>query len=78
MTTGLFFPTCALFFSILLNIIYFSKERVKNEENKLYQFLVVSNLFALLFEYACTYFSNNYIPIVSDIVLKTYLILLRK
>ena len=76
MTTGLFFPTCALFFSILLNIIYFSKERVKNEENKLYQFLVVSNLFALLFEYACTYFSNNYIPIVSDIVLKTYLILL--
>ena len=76
MTTGLFFPTCFLFFSILLNIIYFSKERVKNEENKLYQFLVVSNLFALLFEYACTYFSNNYIPIVSDIVLKTYLILL--
>ena len=76
MTTGLFFPTCAIFFSILLNVVYFSKQRIKNTENKLYRFLVVSNLFALIFEYACTYFSNNYIPIVSDIVLKTYLILL--
>lgn len=76
MTTGLFFPTCAIFFSILLNIIYFSKQRVKNTENKLYRFLVVSNLFALIFEYACTFFSNNYIPFISDMVLKIYLILL--
>ncbi len=76
MTTGLFFPTCAIFFSILLNVIYFSKQRIKNTENKLYRFLVVSNLFALIFEYACTYFSNNYIPFISDVVLKTYLILL--
>ena len=76
MTTGLFFPTCAIFFSILLNVIYFSKQRVKNTENKLYRFLVVSNLFALIFEYACTFFSNNYIPIISDIFLKIYLILL--
>lgn len=76
MTTGLFFPTCAIFFSILLNVIYFSKQRVKNTENKLYRFLVVSNLFALIFEYACAFFSNNYIPIISAIVLKIYLILL--
>ena len=76
MTTGLFFPTCAIFFSLLLNVIYFSKQRVKNTENKLYRFLVVSNLFALIFEYACTFFSNNYIPIISDIILKIYLTLL--
>ena len=76
MTTGLFFPTCALCFSILLNIVYFSKKRLKNVENKLYQFLVISNLFALLFEYACTYFSLNYIEFFSDLVLKTYLLLL--
>lgn len=76
MTTGLFFPTCALGFSILLNIVYFSKRRLKNIENKLYQFLVVSNLFALLFEYACTYFSLNYVPFISDLVLKIYLLLL--
>ena len=73
MTTGLFFPTCALCFSILLNIVYFSKRRLKNVENKLYQFLVISNLFALLFEYACTFVSLNYIPFFSDLVLKTYL-----
>lgn len=76
MTTGLFFPTCALCFSILLNIIYFSKRRIKNVENKLYQFLVISNLFALLFEYACTFMSINYIPFFSDLVLKIYLLLL--
>lgn len=76
MTTGLFFPTCALCFSILLNIIYFSKRRIKNVENKLYQFLVISNLFALLFEYASTFMSINYIPFFSDLVLKIYLLLL--
>lgn len=76
MTTGLFFPTCALCFSILLNIVYFSKRRLKNVENKLYQFLVISNLFALLFEYACTFVSLNYIPFFSDLVLKIYLLLL--
>ncbi len=76
MTTGLFFPTCALCFSILLNIVYFSKRRLKNVENKLYQFLVISNLFALLFEYACTFVSLNYITFFSDLVLKTYLLLL--
>lgn len=76
MTIGLFFPTCALCFSILLNIVYFSKRRLKNVENKLYQFLVISNLFALLFEYACTFVSLNYITFFSDLVLKTYLLLL--
>lgn len=76
MTTGLFFPTCALCFSILLNIVYFSKRRLKNVENKLYQFLVISNLFALLFEYACAFVSLNYITFFSDLVLKTYLLLL--
>lgn len=76
MTTGLFFPTCALCFSILLNIVYFSKRRLKNVENKLYQFLVISNLFALLFEYACTFVSLNCITFFSDLVLKTYLLLL--
>lgn len=76
MPTGLFFPTCALCFSILLNIVYFSKRRLKNVENKLYQFLVISNLFALLFEYACTFVSLNYITFFSDLVLKTYLLLL--
>lgn len=76
MTTGLFFPTCALCFSILLNIVYFSKRRLKNVENKLYQFLVISNLFALLFEYACTFVSLNYITFFTDLVLKTYLLLL--
>lgn len=76
MTTGLFFPTCALCFSILLNIVYFSKRRLKNVENKLYQFLVISNLFALLFEYACTFVSLNYITFFSDLVLTTYLLLL--
>ena len=52
--SGLFFPACALFFSALLCIVYFSKERIKINENKLYSIMVFSILldsfFALLLQ----------------------------
>ena len=32
----------------MLLIVYFSKERIKNNENKIYKFLLISNLFGLL------------------------------
>ena len=49
MTIGLLIPATCLFFSVLLNIVYFSKNRLNNLENKLYKFIVVSNLVALVF-----------------------------
>ncbi len=76
MNAGLFFPLCSLFFSILLNFVYFSKQRIDTFENYLYRYLVIGNLIALLMEFACTYVSYNYNAIISPIVLKFYLIIL--
>ncbi len=76
MNAGLFFPLCCLFFSILLNIVYFSKSRIDTFENYLYRYLVVGNLVALLMEFACTYVSYHYNEILSPIVLKFYLVIL--
>ena len=47
--SGLFFPSCALLFSILLSIIYFSKKKIDLKENKLYSVMVLSILFDNLF-----------------------------
>ncbi len=76
MTIGLIVPATCLFFSILLNIVYFSKNRLNNLENKLYKFLVVSNLVALVFEFFNTFVSNYSSTVLSFFVLKTYLLLL--
>lgn len=76
MSSGLFFPITGLFFSILLNVVYFTKKRIDNFENHLYKYMVITNLIALIFEFFCTYFSYNYHSILSLIVLKIYLLLL--
>ena len=76
MSSGLFFPITSLFFSILLNVVYFTKKRIDNFENHLYKYMVITNLIALIFEFFCTYFSYNYHSILSPIVLKIYLLLL--
>lgn len=76
MTIGLLIPTTCLFFSVLLNIVYFSKNRLNNLENKLYKFIVVSNLVALIFEFFNTFASQYPSTVISFFVLKTYLLLL--
>lgn len=76
MTIGLLIPTTCLFFSVLLNIVYFSKNRLNNLENKLYKFIVVSNLVALIFEFLNTFASQYPSTVLSFFVLKTYLLLL--
>lgn len=76
MSSGLFFPITCVFFSLLLNIVYFSKQRIKNLENHLYKYLVITNLVALVFEFFCTYFSYHYIPFFSSLVIKFYLAVL--
>ena len=76
MSSGLFFPITSLFFSILLIVIYFSKERIDNFENHLYKYLIVMNFISLIFEFICTHFSYHYMPVVSTLVLKIYLVIL--
>ncbi len=74
--SSLYLPTCCLFFSILLNIVFFSKQRITSYETKLYKILIVSNLISLIMEFICTYFSYHYTFFVSDFVIKTYLMIL--
>lgn len=76
MTVGLILPAGCVFFSVLLCMIYFSKKRINNYENKLYSCIVVVNLISLLFEFLCTYFTYHYIPIVSHAIIKIYLVIL--
>lgn len=48
---------CCLVYSIMLLILYFSKRRINNTENKIYSVLVVINVFGLVLELLCCYFT---------------------
>lgn len=48
--------TCLLF-SIMVLILYFSKKRVNNIENKTYSVLLIINIFGLILELLCCYFT---------------------
>ena len=58
-------------------IIYFSKEHIKNDENKIYKMLIISNLIGLILHLLCDLVSYYYdfLPVIfSTIILKLYLI----
>ena len=75
MTSGIYFPVCCFFFSLLIMFIYFSKQRIDNIENKLYKVLVISNFIGLIVEILCYFFirSIDETPFASNFVLRTYL-----
>ena len=53
MDNAILFTVCALFFSILLTVVYFSKERFNKIENKIYAVLIILNLFGLIIHILC-------------------------
>lgn len=53
MKIGLTIVSCSLIYLILIFIIYFTKKKVNNFENKLYKSLLVVNILALIFEFCC-------------------------
>ena len=71
------FSICGLVFTILVSIVYISKKRYENIENKLYRILLCSTYFILGFE--ITYvFTINYmdkIPLINDFVCRLYVVL---
>ena len=75
---GIGFIISGLFVSILINLIYFVKKRVKNYETTLYGYLIIVNLVGLLLELGCTVIcSIADSPIVlRDIIVKIYMIFL--
>ena len=74
MGSGIFFPICAIPFSILINILFFKKGHIDNYETRIYKALIISNLVGLILELLCTVGSliySNY-HIVSDFIYKSY------
>jgi len=70
------FTIASFFPSLLITIVYFSKERLKSVENNLYSVLLISNMIELssaILSYV-TIHSMDKIPIINNIVSKTLII----
>lgn len=78
MTDGLLFRYGCLAFSILLVIIYFSKKRLNTIENKLYSWIIVTNLFGLLIDISCHWALKitDSAPLIAFAILRLYLVYL--
>lgn len=62
---------------VALSFLYFSKTRLNNGENKIYKYILITNLVGLVLQFLCYFVSYKYdvIPIViSDFILRLYLV----
>ncbi len=50
MTSSIIFSICSFVYIVLIGIVYLSKSRMKNEENRLYIYLIISNFVGLTIE----------------------------
>ena len=67
----------SLAYMIGLSIIYFSKGRIKNQENKVYTIMLATNIIGLILHLLAdfvSYYYDTLPPIISTLVLKTFLI----
>lgn len=55
MKIGVTVIICSIFYSILLSIVYFSKKRIENNENKIYSILIRLTLIGLFLELFCCF-----------------------
>ncbi len=78
MSTGKFFLFEALIYLLLLVVVFFSKRRLRNLENKIYSYLIVIALIELVLEIILDFVGPLYqtTPILSYSVAKIYLIFL--
>ena len=42
------FTICSFFYIVLLTVIYFSKPRIKTVENKMFKYMIITNLFTII------------------------------
>ncbi len=47
------FPICSLIYIFILSVIYFFKPKIKSVENRIYKYLIISNICGLIFELLC-------------------------
>ena len=56
--TTIFLTIISLFYSVLLMIAYFSKDKIKTLENKVYSKLIIINFIGIILELFCTIFAG--------------------
>ena len=74
MTMLIFF---CIIYMVCLSVIYFSKQRINNQENKIYKKLIVLNIIGLIIQLLCDYVSYKYDSInliFSNFILRIYLV----
>ena len=75
--TKMTFAVILCFLSTLgLSVIYFSKERADNQENRVYKYLILLNMVGLILHFVCDFVSYHFddLPlIVSTFILKSFL-----
>lgn len=73
-----FYTVCSLFYSLLLNGVYFSKRRLKTIENKIFERIMITNLIGVLLALGSYYtiLNEKKLPILNIIVSKGYIIYL--
>ena len=66
----------SLIYIILLNIFYFSKKHISNIENKIFKYLLISNMIGLIIELGCFYTVSHMdiIPTLNIIITKLLLV----
>ena len=60
--SNIIFSLCSFIYMILISCIYFQRKKIKNEENKIYSILIITNIIGLMVELICSlidYFSIN-------------------
>ena len=66
MENAIFFSICSLCYSILIFLVFFSKERLENLENKIYKTLMVINLFGLIVEIFLGTLASKYLVTINN------------
>ena len=61
MLNNILFSVISLLYSIMIMIIYFSKNRLSNEENKVYKYLIICNFFGLIIEVFLATFAIHFL-----------------
>lgn len=55
------FSACSLVFSLILLVVYFSKERISNKETKIFSKILICTVLGIIIEIICYFFRiNNY------------------
>ena len=54
----IFFTIISFFYSILLYIAYYSKEKIKTPENRIYSKLIIINIISIVLELLCCIFAG--------------------